>query len=377
MNEIFTCEGLSREMGQAQGEAFRSKIPEIFNAFFKSPYPPAWLKKYGKPAHLRLMFTLLGWARYPSLSKSLGAIPNQKERFLGIAEGAKISKKTLTSLNSIEITSTQLQFVLGCSSLGFDSARLKDHATPVLAYNHDFPDFFEDFLILRKSKPTQGHASLQMTYPILTGAIAGVNEKGLAVTLNHAFAVESGGPGIPPTMLVQEVLDSCVSTEEGIRFLKSVPPACGSMITLVDQKGEMATVELSRTRTALRRGANGKILTLNRYETSSLRAIEVPETARFHPKKFPPMFHGMGIHDHNRSRGERFGSLLKEEPLTLDEIRRFMRDHGEERAPGSSTICRHHDTARTIASALLYPAERKMEVIRGNPCKGEYREYFI
>src|SRR3989338_6657423 len=108
MDTIFTCTGSPWEMGRAQGEAFGSQIPQIFEAFFRSPYPPSWLKKYGNPSTLRAIFTLLGVIRYPLLAKSLKTIPRQKERFLGIAKGAALSKRTLASLNSIEITSTQL-----------------------------------------------------------------------------------------------------------------------------------------------------------------------------------------------------------------------------------------------------------------------------
>ncbi|MDO8519688.1 MAG: C45 family peptidase [Deltaproteobacteria bacterium] len=375
--EVFECTGSPREMGRVQGEKFKEKIPEIFDAFFHSPYPPAWLKKYGNASVLRMVFSLLGFGRYPLLSRSLGeGAPALKERFLGIAEGASLSKRLLASLNSIEITSTQLHFVLGCAALGLKPGRLL-HTGPLLAYNHDFPDFFENFLLLRKSKPTDRYSSLQITYPILAGCIAGVNEKGLAATLNHAFAVEKGGAGIPPTMLMQETLDRAASTAEAVQFLEKSHAACGSMVTLVDEKGEMAAVELSRTHNRVRFGANGEILTLNRYETSDLRAIEVPESARFNPKKFPPIFHGLGIHDHNLSRAGRFDELLKKETLTLDEIRGFMRDHGEKKSPDGNTICRHHDTARTIASAFIYAAERKMEVTRGNPCKGNYKEYTL
>src|SRR3990167_9504700 len=157
--EIFECAGLPREMGRVQGEKFRESIPQIFDAFFHSHYPPPWLKNYGNASVLKMVFSLLGLVRYPRFCRSLGEGPAQRERFLGIARGAGLSRMLLTSLNSVEIPSNRLHFVLGCSALGLASGRI-DHPGPLLAYNHDFPDFFENFLLLRKSRPAGGYSSI-------------------------------------------------------------------------------------------------------------------------------------------------------------------------------------------------------------------------
>lgn len=377
MIDILDCGGSYREMGKAQGLRYKDRIDDIFRALLKSEYTPRVLRNLGNVPIFRTLLTLVNLKNLPSLVwKMICETPSQFQRLNGIARGTSLGLPTLLAINSIETLSTRLNFILGCSALAISGERLKPSLTPLLAYNHDFPDFFEDFIILRRSRPVEGFASIQITYPTLAGAIAGINDQGVAITLNHAFAVEKGESGIPPTILVQDVLDHCGSVDGAVKFLKKTHPACGSLVTLLDKNGRMAAVELSRSRIAVRNGKNGFLLTLNQYETPELKEIEVPQGAYFDPKKYPPAFHGIPVHHHNWARSRRFAQMLKGRGrFDLDEIETFLKDHGVEETPDHGTICRHHDTATTIASATLHPAEGFIRVLRGRPCEGEYETY--
>ena len=52
-----------------------------------------------------------------------------------------------------------------------------------------------------------------------------------------------------------------------------------------------------------------------------------------------------------------------------------MKDHDLANKQDYRAICRHHDTAKTLASVIIHPADRKMEIIAGNPCQGTYQTY--
>lgn len=376
---VIECSGNFREMGRTQGIRYKSWTDKIFKTLLDSYFTPVLLKKFGTAAVLKHIFSIQGMKYYPLLNWKLNReVPSQYQRMCGIAEGSSMHIPTVLALNAVEMFAARIRFVLGCSAIGFDSSRLEEGLSPILAYNHDFPPFFGDFIILRKSVPKNRRSSLQLTYPVLAGAIAGVNNCGLSATLNHAFAVEKEGMGIPPSMLLQEVLDSCGSTAEAIRVLKKSRPACGSLITLVDSKGDMAAVELSQTRIAVRKAKNGLILAINRYETAALKKIEIPQNAFFDPKKFPAVFHGIPIHNANWSRAQRFESLLaKKGRFRVEEIESILKDHDSNNTPAQTTICRHHGTASTLASAIMDPKNGIIRVLKGNPCKRSYMSYTI
>lgn len=119
-------------------------------------------------------------------------------------------------------------------------------------------------------------------------------------------------------------------------------------------------------------------MTINEYQTEKLKEIEVPQKAFFDPKKFPPPYHGLAIHAPNWSRRKRLSDLLdRKGPFRSAEIKQILRDHEKEKKPSCLTICRHHDTAKTLSSALMWPLKREIEVAHGNPCQGKYQTFAL
>lgn len=377
--KLINCSGSFIDMGKKQGRTAKPLIPKIFKTLLESEFTPNFLRRHGSASTLKKIFTLLGFKRYPGLRFKLKKkLPHQFERLRGIAKSSSISMPCLVSLNSIEVTATQLKYIHGCTSIGFHPQRLKDIKNPILAYNHDFPNFFKQFVVLRRSKPNKAYHSLQLTYPSLAGAFAGVNEKGMIATLNQALAIDKKRYGIPPTLFVQEILDQCHQVSQAIKLLGSVESACGSTITLVDRKGDMAAVELSKTRMAVRRPQDGIIYSINQYLTKRMAEVEIPQNTYFDPKKFSPIFHGIAIHANNQSRKKRLPQLLKQKRrFQISDIKSILKDHNRQKKPSNTTICRHHSIASTIASAMIYSSKGAMEVVTGNPCQNARQRYCL
>lgn len=375
--KLFNCSGTFYDMGKRQGQWSKPYVLPIFKALTETPFTPFLLRQYGTAKIMKLIFSVLGYKHFFGLLKEIkNGVPRQYERLCGLAKTSSVSLAGLLALNDIEMTAAEFHFVGGCCTLAFHPRRLKDSNKPLLTYNHDFPPFMGPFIVLRRSKPIGGFHSLQLAYPVLVGCIAGVNDQGLAVSLNHAFPVEDSKPGVPITMLVQEVLDSCATVFQAVHFLEQTNPACGSMISLLDKKGKMATVELARTRKSVRKDKNGILMTINQYETKALKEIEIPKNAYFDPKKFPPIFHGLLIHTNNLSRSKRLRQLIKpNKRYTKQEIFSIMKDHDGGNTLGIKGICRHHDTSDTLVSARIFPTDGVMQVIPGNPCMGSYQTY--
>jgi hypothetical protein len=113
---------------------------------------------------------------------------------------------------------------------------------------------------VRESRPARGHASLELTATALTGAIDGVNEKGLAITYSYAFATDAATEPVPLTMAISAALERCATTGEAIDFLSRHPRAAGALLQIADASGDVAGLELSNGRAAARRPAGGEAL---------------------------------------------------------------------------------------------------------------------
>ena len=80
----------------------------------------------------------------------------------------------------------------------------------------------------------------------------GMNEYGLAVAINFLMT-KTYKNGLNTGMLVRHILENCKTTEEAITFIKSVPIATTQNIMLADAGGNLAVVECSPEKTAVRR----------------------------------------------------------------------------------------------------------------------------
>jgi hypothetical protein len=371
------CAGSPYEMGLAQGKWLKPHSQDALRIFINNPYVPRWLRYVGLPTFK----ALLGFKGLQVRNRNFGNIwrhsADQFERLRGIADGAGVSLSLLFGLMSIETMSATFHYVMGCTSLGIGKTMSKT-GSPMIGYNHDFPEFLKDQLIVRRSRLKGGLASVQLTYSSISGAICGVNAAGLAITLNHAFSTEPQNDGVPPTLLVQQVLDHCKSTEEAVRLFERTKFSNGSITTIVDAGGDIAALELSQGRFGVRRPKDGLSLTLNAYQLPELKEIEVPQDAVFHPKKYPAFFRGVEIHRHNWERQKRFEKLLAaSKKLDSADIKRLLSDHDEGEGGSLGTICRHHPTSDTIASAVLHPKQGLLEAKRGFACGAQYREFRI
>lgn len=375
--QIVLCHGTHREMGLRQGEWMRPRLDGLFYSLANNQMVPRWARHLS-PSLVRALLALRGTIVYERHISHIDRSANaQMERLHGIAEGADISLYSLLGISSIETMAAHMQFILGCTSLAVTPKRSRSKQA-LLAYNHDFPSFLRDHMVVRRSRPREGLASVQLTYPAIPGCICGVNEAGVAMTLNHAFTTEPFNNGVPPTFMMQEALDHCDSVDAVIARFEEVVFSCGSMVTVMDEKGDICVMELSRERFGVRGPEDGIALTLNDYQLERLQEIEVPANAKFNPKKYPKVFHGYHVHQHNWERRKRFDELTRAKATwDVTDLKNCLADHAGASRGSIGTICRHHGTVDTIATAILNPAARTIEAGRGHPCQTRYQSFGI
>lgn len=371
--EIFEARGSVEQRAQAQGERYHGFFPRLASEAIGS-LAPWWLPSSFMRAFVwGLGHAYLRWHR-PYLQR-----PEQAHHLRGVealAGAFGASPAMLYGFHAVEAETGNLAYSMGCSSLAFGSANTAS-GHPKLAYNHDFPPAFEPFLLLRRNLPDEGYRSLAVTYPCLMGAIAGVNEHGLAVSVNQAFATDGGRgrQGIFVTMLVQECLDHCRDVEEAIGLLTEARVAAGCMVSLVDAGDDRATVELSPTRACVRREEDPSRVhyTFNNYRVVDMRQVEVPLGART-----TGLHSGYDIHLANLTRERRWLQRVRPGRRYDDAaIKDLLSDHDD--GPGdSNTICRHDDIlSETIVSAIMDTRRRSLKVLFGRPCEKTHAEVFL
>ncbi len=294
----------------------------------------------------------------------------------GLAEGAGVSLPLMFGLGAVpEIVGAQMGYTLGCSAIAFAAGATTSNA-PQIAYNHDFPPRFGRYNFVRHNQPSDGFASVCLSYPIMVGSLAGVNERGFAMTLNHAFSTDySGQPGLLLTTLVQDCLDRCASVAEAVQLVCETPVTNGAILTLADASGDRAVVERSCGASRVRRAQHGELLvSFNKYKHPEMEAFEVPLGA-----VSTGLIAGIPLHESNLERQHRWDSLAGGFSARVDEraIHALMSDHAD-RDGDKNTICRHGDElSETLWGALIDCERRELKVVFGHTCSGDYATYAI
>ncbi len=378
---IVNVAGDDRQCGFDQGVRYRHRLSAMVRSLADLPLGldgvPRRFRQWGLQYALKGIGHLYLPAHRPALRE------HAQGRYLGIlqglAEGFETSPAQIYGFHAFEIESGIVGFRMGCTALAFGSSQT-DTGAPKLAYNHDFPQAFRPHLMLRRSRPAAPDVArtLCVTYEVLLGAIAGVNEHGLAATINQAFAgyPRRSGPAWLPTTLVVDCLEHCRSVDEAVGRVRGMAVNVGSLLTLVDAAGDRATVELAPGGHAVRRapGPHRIHYTFNHYQCPETVAREIPQGALG-----VGLASGYDLHAANLARERRFLELTAGPEARAGwndaRIRTLLSDH-EDGVPGENTLCRHDPRlgGDTILSAILDPRARTIRVRWGWPCEGDHGE---
>ncbi len=126
-------------------------------------------------------------------------------------------------------------FYSGCSQLVIKSQ------TPVLIRNYDFPPTLCEGGILYSQ--WLGNDVIAMS-DCLVGALDGMNNKGLAVSISYGGQMLQG-KGFGVTIVVRYVLETCSNIQEAINAFCRIPIHLDYNITVLDAKGNHATLHIA------------------------------------------------------------------------------------------------------------------------------------
>lgn len=366
-------------MGVAQGAALRERIRSARSVLVELEAfqlaRPAWMP-FG-------LFRWLGeWKAQRFLSQAWsGEASDLRTRLHGIAEGCGLSIKTLCLFNALE---PLLSNVAGCTDCpGACSAvavRGRRSATgePMVARNFDYLPLIQPLYSMRDCRPDGKLRSLEFTTVPLVGAVDGLNEAGLCITYDYAFTTDTP-PRPAPTisMLITIALGRCTTVTQAADWISSQSRWGGGLLMLADAAGDIASLELSSTRSQLRRPCDdGDVLFhTNAFSTDALRAVQAPAEAVY-TDKAPAPLRGRRLHLSSETRDARFHELLNRgELLGANELASLMADHGAEGIPGDYTPCVHGSYWHTTACLQFFPKSRRVRVAFDTACQAHYSDF--
>jgi predicted choloylglycine hydrolase len=353
----FIFSGSDYEIGLQQGQSNREAIHKAIEAVFN-------LKQVeqSKPKLVpKSLFVMLAKRRADKMLREdlFNFYPKQGERIRGIAEGAAVDVSSLLFIQMLEM------ILCSCTSIGLLPKATSTGET-ILAKNFDYLNFTEPYSLVCETQPKERYRTLCCRMVPLSGALDAINEHGLAMTYNLARSVDEPECHVPTSVILQEMLETCMNTQEAIDYLtKAKTGGHDGIITLADAKGNLETVELSCQHLKVRKPEGDVVVNTNHYQTAEMKSVEIPaaKAQKVQGYRTSPV------------RFERAKELLRNK-RNIDEklIKTVLRDHGSENKPSDSTVCMHSEMSGTTRSIVMYPNRRLIEVLFGHPCKNEYQE---
>ena len=112
--------------------------------------------------------------------------------------------------------------LVGCTSFGTWGSMSAD-STMIIGRNFDFyvGDKFAEDKIVAFFNPTKGHKFMTVTWGGFTGAVSGMNDKGVSVTINAAKSALPTGSATPVSIVTREILQYAKNIQEAIAIAKS------------------------------------------------------------------------------------------------------------------------------------------------------------
>ncbi len=146
-----------------------------------------------------------------------------------------------------------------------------------LARNFDFEagSRFDREKIVAAVVPDSGHAFLSVTFGGLTGAVSGVNDAGLSVSLQALTGGPTAGSGEPSSLLVADVLQRDGTVEQAVERIRGARAIVSDIYLLAYSSGSLAVVEQTPRAAGVRFGKPW-ISATNHAETPEIARITGP-----------------------------------------------------------------------------------------------------
>ena len=215
-------EGEPFERGVINGKLTRELVvrqEDHFTEQIKKMVPSAFTRQYLK--------YFIGWFNR-NLDKNI--TEEYRDEIFGISESASekyqwlgTNYQRILNYHAAHDIGHALQnlALVGCTSFGTWNERSAD-STMIIGRNFDFyvGDKFSEDKIVAFFSPTQGHKFMTVTWGGFIGAVSGMNEEGLSVTINAAKSDYPLGSATPVSIVTREILQYAKNISQAVAIAK-------------------------------------------------------------------------------------------------------------------------------------------------------------
>lgn len=165
---------------------------------------------------------------------------------------------------------------MGCSTLIVEPARSRTGG-PLFGRNFDWLPTagIMDHTLLAAFKPAGKRAFVTVTITPIVGCISGMNDAGLALTLNEIHLDQAKSPsrfawdGVPTMLLFRRVLEECRTVDEAVALLRASKRTTTACMSLCDTE-HGAVIEITPDAVEVRRAVADLTLCTNHLRTAPL-----------------------------------------------------------------------------------------------------------
>ncbi|MCX6279904.1 MAG: C45 family autoproteolytic acyltransferase/hydrolase [Bacteroidetes bacterium] len=159
--------------------------------------------------------------------------------------------------------------LVGCTSFGVWDSKSKDSSL-IVGRNFDFyvGDKFAENKIVCFEKPDKGYPFMMVTWGGMIGAVSGMNEKGLTVTINAAKSDIPGSARTPISILAREILQYAQNISEAWSIAKKRQTFVSESILIGSaQDHQAAIIEKSPFKIAIVKSSSDYIACANHFQS--------------------------------------------------------------------------------------------------------------
>ncbi|TDP04135.1 C45 family autoproteolytic acyltransferase/hydolase [Flavobacterium sp. 245] len=202
---------LSDSLLERQQNIFFSKIKDLIPSKFEQKLLRHFLKWYNRKLYANVpeeyQTEIFGVSQYTSHDFDNIAPQYQRGLYLHAAHDIGHALQDLA--------------LVGCSSFAAWGEKSED-GNLILGRNFDFyvNDAFAENKIIAFIKPEQGHNFMMVAWPGMIGAVSGMNQQGLTVTINAAKSEIPMSAKTPISILTREILQHASTIDEAIAIAK-------------------------------------------------------------------------------------------------------------------------------------------------------------
>ena len=252
--------------GQQQGRACRERALPWYRRVLDD-----LTKQVGAPSvaeALRIRSERIrGWREYAEAVDPAGIAECR-----GIADGLGLDEDAYFA---VEFQGAYTAFAPRCTTFGFRDA----DGRPLLAKTDDIEEHVLGMNVLEIARPEDGYRFAALHFAGSLWAVAGMNERGLAIAMNGIPGPVLEQPGLPSLTALHTILPACATTREACELIARLPVNFyGFALMLGDADGGLALVEKSGAGMAvLPEAPGGYFLHTNHILDAELEAISPPQ----------------------------------------------------------------------------------------------------